>query len=81
MEYKPTYTEDDIKELKEWFSSHEYENEIDMGLGIKVLDIKLFVENSMNVVTKYHKNATYSGIIYKLFLLREALIQQGKVKN
>lgn len=81
MEYKRTYNEADVKELQEWFKTRDYENEIDMGQGIKILNVKLFVENSLNVVLKNFENPTYSGMIYKLYLLREALIEQGKVKN
>lgn len=81
MEYKRTYTEAEVKELQEWFNSNDYEKEIDLGKGIHILDTRLFVENTMNVITKNYENATYSGMIYKLQMLRDALIEQGKVKK
>lgn len=81
MEYKNTFTSAEVEELHKWFLEHEYEDNIDLGQGIRIVDTKLFVENSFNVLTKKNNSATFSGIFYKLQILRECLIEQGKAKK
>ena len=44
MEYKATYTKEEVEELIEWFSTHEYENEIDLGEGQLIKDLKKCVK-------------------------------------
>lgn len=80
MEYKSTYTEEDVKELYKWFDEQHYENTVDLGHGVNVKDVKLLVESSRTVAFKKSDNPTYSGQIYLLFRVRDELIKQGKVQ-
>ncbi|MCQ2133258.1 MAG: hypothetical protein MJY90_08015 [Bacteroidaceae bacterium] len=80
MEYKANYTDEELNELFQWFESHQFENQVDLGHGEKVFDVKLCVTNMMaNIKTNPH-HVTFSGLAYKLFCIREALIAQNKVK-
>ena len=81
MEYKKGYTEEEVKELYEWFDTKKYENSIDMGHGIKVNDVKKLIEGSRKVAFEKKETATYSGQIHFLFEVREKLIEEGKVEG
>ncbi len=81
MEYKSTYSAEEVKELYQWFDEHEYENSIELGYGIKVMDIKMLLDRSHSIAVKKHNNPTYSGQINFLFQVQQALIEQGKVKK
>lgn len=81
MEYKRTYKKDEVQELYQWFDSHQFESEIELGFGVSVKNAQEMVENSRHIVLEKFDNATYSGQIQLLFHLREELIKQGKVKG
>ena len=80
MEYKSTYTAEDVKELYKWFDEQHYENAVNLGHGVNVKDVKMLVDSSRTVALAKYDNPTYSGQIHFLFMVREALINQGKVK-
>lgn len=79
MEYKTNYTQDELNELFKWFETHKYENQINLGQGINVIDVKLCVLSSINQIKTHPDNVTFSGLAFKLFKLRDELINQGKV--
>lgn len=81
MEYKATYTKAEVEELIGWFNTHEYENEIDLGKGQLIKDVKKCAKALSHTTLTQHHNTTFSGSICNLFRIREALISQGKVKN
>ena len=81
MEYKATYTKEEVEELIEWFNTHEYENEIDLGEGQLIKDLKKCVKALTHTTLTQHYNTTFSGSIFNLFKAREELIKQNKVKN
>lgn len=76
MEYKNTYTEEDIKELYKWFDEQHYDNAVELGHGIDVKDVKLLVDGSRSVAFSQYDNPTYSGQIHFLFMVRDALIKK-----
>ena len=77
MDYKNSYTKEEVMELYEWFDTHDYPTEMDLGHGVYVKDTKLLIEKSRAVAQKKHNNPTYSGQINLLFQLREKIIQNG----
>ncbi len=81
MEYKATYTKEEVEELVEWFNTHEYDNEVDLGEGQFINDIKKCAKALSHTTLTQYANPTFSGSICNLFKIREALINQGKVKN
>ena len=81
MEYNRTYKEADVKELYKWFDEQHYDNAVELGHGIDVKDVKMLVDCSRSVALAKYDNPTYSGQIHFLFMVREALINQGKVKD
>lgn len=81
MTYKPTYTKEEVEELVNWFDTHEYENEVDLGHGICVSDISTTIVPMRNIALKKFDNRSFSGQIQLLFRIKEELIKQGKVKE
>lgn len=81
MEYKATYNKEEVEELIEWFRTHEYENEVDLGEGQRINDIKKCVNALTHTTLTQHTNTTFSGSICNLFRIREELIKQGKIKD
>jgi len=79
MEYKTDYTEEELNELFDWFETHKFENQINLGKGINVVDVKLYVQSSINQIKSHPNNVTFSGLMYKLFIMKDELIKQGKV--
>jgi hypothetical protein len=70
-----------VEELIEWFNTHEYENEVDLGEGQFIKDIKKCAKALTHTTLTQYANSTFSGSICNLFRIREELINQGKVKN
>ena len=80
MEYKTSYTKEEVDELLNWFSTHEFEGELDMGGGIKIPDVKVALPPMLYIVREKYEYRTFSGQIHKAFRIREELIRQNKVK-
>lgn len=81
MEYKPTYTKEEVEELIGWFDSNDYDNEVDLGQGQYIKDVKKCANALKHTTLTQHNNPTFSGSINVLFKIRETLIEQGKVKG
>lgn len=79
MTYKPTYTQEEVEELVNWFDTHKYENELDLGQGIHIVDMKTTIPPMRNIALTKYNNRTFSGQIQLLFRIREEIIKQGKV--
>ncbi|MCH5174937.1 MAG: hypothetical protein J1F40_03530 [Prevotellaceae bacterium] len=79
MDYKPTYTKEEVDELLNWFDTHKYERELDLGHGLRISDVSATLTPMRNIALAKHDNRTFSGQIQLLFRIREELIKQGKV--
>ena len=73
MEYKPTYTKEEITELVNWFETHTYEKELRLEGGLYIKDLDVTIPAMLHVSQKKYENKTFSGQIYQLFRIREAL--------
>ena len=79
MEYKPTYTKEDVAELENWFATHTFEKELDMGDGIYIEDVQTTIVPMLNVARTKYENRNFSGQICFLFKMREELLKQNEV--
>ena len=79
MEYKPTYTKEEVAELENWFATHTFEKELDMGDGIYIEDVQTTIVPMLNVARTKYENRNSSGQICFLFKMREELLKQNKV--
>jgi len=79
MEYKTTYTKEEVNELVNWFTTHTFEKELDMGGGIYVRDVQMAIGPMIHVAKTQYENKTFSGQIYMLFRIRDELLKQNKV--
>ncbi len=77
--YKPKYTKEEVTALLDWFNTTQYDNEIDLGHGEKVNDVKKCVRVTYNTIQDQYSNTTFSGSIALLYKIKAALIEQGKV--
>ena len=79
MEYKPTYTKEEVAELENWFATHTFEKELDMGDGIYIEDVQTTIVPMLNVARPKYENRNFSEQICFLFKMREELLKQNKV--
>ncbi len=77
--YQPSYTKEEVEELLQWFDTNTYDNEINIGSGQHVNDVKKCVNMLRHTALSRHNSTTFSGPISVLFTIREQLIEQGKV--
>ena len=75
MEYKPTYTKEEVAELENWFATHTFEKELDMGDGIYIEDVQTTIVPMLNVARTKYENRNFSGQICFLFKMREELLK------
>lgn len=79
MEYKPKYTKDEVDDLVNWFTTHTFEKELDVGGGIYIKNMQKAVESMIQIAQTKYENTTFSGQIYLLFRMRDELLKQNKV--
>jgi hypothetical protein len=79
MEYKPTYTKEEVAELENWFATHTFEKELDMGGGIYIDDVQMAIGPMLHIARTKYDNRNFSGQIHHLFMMREELLKQNKV--
>ena len=79
MNYKTTYTKEDVDELLKWFDTHKYDRELDLGHGLYISDVNVTLPPMRDIALTQYDNRTFSGQIRLLFKIREELIKQGKV--
>ena len=79
MEYKTTYTKEEIDELTNWFSTHQFEQEIDLGNGISTKNLDETLKPMLHIAHTKYDQRIFSGQIHLLFKIREELIKKNKV--
>jgi hypothetical protein len=73
MNYKRTYTQEEVKALYDWYDSTKPQGAFDMGHGLKVFNVSELFENSRHIAMEKYDNPTYSGQIQLLFKVQEAI--------
>ena len=75
MEYKKQYNPEEIKEVTEWFKAHEEQmpKMLDVDKATHISDFPLTVNHYIDIAHAHIENATYSGQIYFLFKMRDAM--------
>lgn len=81
MNYKPTYTKEEVEELVNWFDNHKYANEVDLGYGLYVGNVAFTLNHMRNIALTKYENRSFSGQVQLLFKIREELIKQDKVTD
>jgi len=75
-EYKKAYTDEDVKEMREWIARTKPTGPFDLGHGIKVKDAEHFCESILEVLAKNHDNVVFSGEIYTFLQFRQLWDEQ-----
>lgn len=79
MTYKTTYTKAEMDELINWFTTHQFEKELDLGSGMYISDIDVTVPPLIHVAKTKYDNRVFSGQINLLYKIKDTLIAQNKV--
>ena len=80
MEYKTTYTKAEIEELVNWFATHMFEKELDLGGGLYIKNLDETIPPMLHVAQTKYDNKTFSGQIHQLFRIREALLSSASTR-
>ncbi len=75
MEYKKIYTQEEIDEITAWFETHKDElpEKLNVDKATHMPDFRRTVQNYIDIAREHRDNATYSGQIYFLFRMRDAV--------
>jgi hypothetical protein len=79
MDYKPTFTKEEIEDIIQWFSTHKLEQDIDLGNGVHIRELDTALKQLVHIARTRYDNRVFSGQIYMLFKIKDELIKQGKV--
>lgn len=79
MEYKTTYTKEEVEELVHWFATHTYEKELDLGGGLHIEDLQKTLPQMLHIAQKRYDSRIFSGQVHLAFRIRDELIKQNKV--
>lgn len=61
--FEKKYTDEQIKELRQWIEETKPTGSIDLGEGIKIDDIEFFLKQIKNILENRYNNSAYSGQI------------------
>jgi hypothetical protein len=83
MEYKKNYTDEEIKELLNWYNKHEKEltGPFEMNEYTHFTELKNALPAIFATLKRGGDNSTFSGQIHQYFILRDALIKAGKCSD
>ncbi len=75
MEYKKLYSQEEIDEITVWFESHKDQlpESLDVDKATHMSNFRQTVSSYIDIARLHRENATYSGQIYFLFQMREAV--------
>lgn len=75
MEFKKQYTKEEVQELTSWMENHkdQFPLEFDLDKATHLNNLPQMVHFYNEVALLHVDNPTYSGQIYFLFRLRDAL--------
>lgn len=87
MQYKKHFTSDELKELLEWFDSNQDKlpETLNLDKATHIKDFKRTLKLYYDIAREHIDNPTYSGQIYHLFQMKEAVLkhweQQAKPQS
>ena len=77
MEYKKTYTKEEVNEVITWFRQHQdmLPDTLQLNASTVYKDFKKTIELYFDIALAHHEKPCYGGQIYHLFQIREKLIE------
>lgn len=75
MEYKQLFSKDEIDAVVEWFNNHKDQmpESLQVDKATYLPDFPRTVNNYIDIAHVHYQNPTYSGQIFFLFKLQEAM--------
>lgn len=79
MEYKKTYTAEELRELIHWFEAHKEQlpETLRLDKSTFIPNFRLTAEYYISIARKHYANPTYGAQIWMLFRMRERLQEEG----
>ena len=68
-----------MEELVNWFATHTFEKELDLGGGLYIKDVEATIPPMVHIAMTKYDNKTFSGQIHQLYRIKEELLKQNKV--
>lgn len=77
MQYKKHFEDDELKEILLWFKKHESElpKSLYIDKATYIEDFPRTVKFYFDIANEHHENPTYSGQIFHLFQMRDAVVK------
>ncbi len=79
MEYKRIHTKEEIDELASWFEQRKFDQDIDLGSGLHIVELDKTLEQLIHLSKNNYDNPVFSGPITMLYRIKDELIKQGKI--
>jgi len=77
MEFKTTYTLEEIEELVNWFKTCKHEGELNLGEGEIIKDFNKAVEQLSSLAIRYYDNPNFLGSIHNLIKIRNKIEEEN----
>lgn len=79
MDFKKQYIHEEIEEVIAWFEKHKNDipQTLDLDKATHIPDFPSTLHCYIEIAQTHFNNPTYSGQIYTLFRMREAMQQMG----
>lgn len=77
MEYKKHFTTEELKEVIEWFDANREKlpESLNLDNATHIKNFKHTLELYYDIAREHNDNPTYSGQIYHLFQMKEAVLK------
>lgn len=77
MNFKKQYTHEEIEEVVAWFEKHQAEvpQTLNLDKATHIPDFPSTLHTYIEIARTHCDNPTYSGQIYTLFRMRDAMLQ------
>ncbi len=83
MEFKKTYSVEDLQEVCDWMRKHSAEmpKELKLDEATVISDLAFTIDRLFDAVEIGHDNPTYTGLLSTLFKIREKLLELNLIQN
>lgn len=78
MQFKKTYTAEEVDEVIRWFEDHmdSLPETVQLDVATRITDFPRTVRLYFDIARLHHDNPTYAGQVLHLFRMREAVEAQ-----
>ncbi len=83
MQYKKHFTTEELNEILEWFDTNRNKlpNSLKLDNATYIKDFKRTLQLYYDIAREHRDNPTYSGQIYHLFQMKEAVLKSWQEQS